>query len=106
MEVQVLNKLFVLLAMLLWANVCGASDSQKKTAGDQMLDRVVLKMAAEESRTAEDRLKFLRKTFIKTTKDELDNCPECKADFPDSGKEEFDNAADIYINDLKEREKK
>jgi len=98
------RKIIVVLALMLSVNAYAATEAPRITASHKMIDSVLNKMEPEEKLSAEKRYENLRKIFIGKLVEALDKCPECANDFIKPDSEEFNNAADEYIKDLKKRE--
>jgi hypothetical protein len=96
----------IILVLMLSFNAYAATEASKFTASHKMIDSVLDKMEQEEKLSAEKRYENLRKIFIGKLGEELGKCAECDNDITKPDSEEFNNAADIYIKDLKERETK
>lgn len=99
-----LSKAIVLMAILLSVNAYAATDAPHHTVGSKTIDSVLDIMKVEEKLSLEIRYDNLRKQFLGKLVEALDKCSACKAEFPDTDKEGINEAADIYIKDLKERE--
>lgn len=99
-----LIKMIVLLVLMLSVNA-QAADVTKYTVGSKTIDSVLETMKVEEKLSLEKRYDNLRKQFLVKIAEALAKCPECKDDFPDTDKENLEDAANIYIKDLRERER-
>jgi hypothetical protein len=75
-----------------------------RTSGDVLLDKILGDMEIEEQLTAEDRLQELRDGFEQRLIEELDKCGTKCNEFTDTEVEDIDEATDVYMDDLRERE--
>lgn len=94
---------------LLWALVITLaiySTGNCQTPEDVMFQKLLKNMEVMENITAEERYDELREKFVEFLVESLNNCKDCEQEYTDTDCENIEEAADIYIDDLREREQK
>lgn len=75
-----------------------------ETQEERLINGVLKDMVTMEQITADERYDELRDKFIEYIAESINNCADCDFDLTDNGCEMIEEAADLYIDDLRERE--